>query len=594
MFRLGIRQPARQNVTGTIVMMDDDANSTATESTHLKKNHTGIILFPQPHDDPNDPLNWPTLRKDLCFLIIGFQTFIGGGQTPILAAGFSSLLKEFHKSLSTISYLVGAFMLSLGFGSVFASPAAALYGKRLVYLIGICLFLVGAIVCASARNFGALMAGRVLTGFGASPTESLASASLSELYFQHERAYRTGLYTLLLLGGKNILPLLSSLIFQHLDRHWLYWILAMFLGLNLVLTFLFVPETFWDRSPTPNKRSLKESEAAKHVAGYVPPESRPHAYAYPSNTAHSNNSLRDSLTSSSLSDHTESRGSRRQSDHGTAPMGITDPTSHGEKDNHSSASEPRSFKSRLSLFSGRHTEDRWWMVLPRPFYLYAYPSVLFGSIAYSLAVVWLIVISETLTDIFETEAYGATSQTIGLYYISPFVGGILGSLSAGIIGDRLTRWVVRANHGIYEPEFRLFMLIPSSIFTCLGLMGYGWSAYETDPWIAPVIFFGCLSFGSSMASTTAITYVVDCYKMHAAEALVSFNFAKNVIGFIFSLFNNLAYDSLQGKNLFVIYGCVQLIVSLSGILMYVYGKSCRAWTDEKELLRRLYRTRPHR
>lgn len=578
-YRLGVRQTATENVTGTIVMIDDPEN-TNLEVASMKRSETGIILYPQPHDNPNDPLNWPTIRKDICFLIIGFQTFIGGGQTAILAAGFSALSEEFGKPLSVISYLVGGFMLSLGVGSVFASPTAVLYGKRLVYLLGISIFLVGCIVAGASQNFGALMAGRILTGFGASPTESLASASLSELYFQHERAYRTGLYTLLLLGGKNLMPLLSSLILQHLNRHWLYWILAMFLGMNLVLTFFFVPETFWDRAPTPSKRSIEETEAARHAKNYIPPEKRPHAYALPSssNVVPRNFDL-ESLASSQ----------QENSEPNPVPIGITDNKSDSDSDSVKLENpEMKPYRETLHLFSGRHTPDKWWMVALRPFYLYLYPPVLYGSLIYSMAVVWLIVISETVSDIFKGEGYGYSQQTVGLFYLGPFIGGVLGSLSCGLIGDRLTRVIVKRNHGIYEPEFRLVMLIPATIMICFGLMGYGWSSEDLDPWIAPVVFFGCLSFGSSIASTTAITYTVDCYKMFASEALVSFNFSKNFVGFIFSLFNTLAFDARGGKNTFVIYGCVQMFLSLAGIALYVFGKVLREWTDRKELLRSLY------
>lgn len=580
MLKLGIRQ-CDKNVTGTIAMIAEESSNDIADdkSALLKKTGEGIILHPQPHDDPNDPLNWPIIRKDLCFFIIGFQTFIGGGQTPILAAAFSELKVEFNKPLSTISYLVGVFMLSLGLGSVFASPTAVLYGKRMVYLLGILIFLVGAIVAAASENYGTMMAGRILTGFGASPTESLASASLSELYFLHERAYRTGLYTILLLGGKNIIPLLASLIIGHLGRHWLFWILAMFLGLNFILTFLFVPETFWDRSPTPNQRSIEETEAAKHARSYVPPEQRPHAYALPSTTSIFTNS---SLASSGL-DHLNEADQ--------TPIGLSLHSLPKVEDN---ASPPKSFINRLALFSGRHTHDKWWMVALRPFFLYLYPNVLYGSLQYSMAVVWLIVISETLSDIFKNPPYNYSAQHFGLFYVGPFVGGFLGSIMTSLIGDRITRYLVKKNSGIYEPEFRLVMLIPSTIFSCFGLFGYGWSAHEKDPWIAPVIFFSCLSFGSSMTSTTAITFAVDSYKMFAAEALVSFNFAKNLLGFIFSLFNTDVFQKRGGKNTFVIYGVIQMFLSLCGILVYIYGKTFRAWTDEQELMKPLYAPRENR
>lgn len=585
MWFLKRKKTANKHVTGTILMMnaaDADNPENVSETNSLKRTPTGIILHPQPHDDPNDPLNWPTIRKDLCFLIIGFQTFIGGGQTPILAAGFSALRKEFQISLSKLSYVVGGFMLSLGVGSVFVAPTAVLYGKRLVYLACILIFLIGCIVAAVSENFGTLMAGRVLTGIGTAPTESLASASLSELYFQHERAYRTGIYTLLLLGGKNIMPLLSSLILQYLDRHWLYWILAIFLGLNLILTFLFVPETFWDRAPTPNKRSLAETKAARLASNYIPPTERPHAYAW----AQSNNELDNASLGSSIMDTTA-----YMSSHDAGPVGITN-VSIINGGAETVASVPKSYYQRLALFTGRHCPDKWWMVAFRPFFLYLYPSVLYGSVVYSMAVVWLIVISETVSDIFKSSPYGYTQQTVGLFYLGPFIGGVLGSLLTSLTGDRITRLMVSRNNGVYEPEFRLIMLIPATLFMCFGLIGYGWSSDEADPWIAPVIFFSCLSFGSSMASTTVITFTVDSYKMFAAEALVSFNFAKNLLGFIFSLFNTSVYEKRGGKDTFVIYGCVQAFIGLCGFAVYVYGKVFREWTDTREMMKPLYVSRP--
>lgn len=582
---LGIKQPKRKNVTGTIVMMENDDESTNAPSTHdslsLKRSNTGVILHPQPQNNPNDPLNWPIWRRDLCLLIVGFQTFLGGGQSPILAAGMSQLSEEFDLSLPVIAYLVGIFMLALGLGSVFASPTAVLYGKRLVYLLGILLFLVGSIVAGSAEGYGTLMAGRIIIGLGASPTESLPSATIAEIYFAHERAYRIGIYTMLMLGGKNIVPLLSGLVFQYLDRHWLFWILAIMLGVNLVLTFLFVPETFWDRNPTPNKRSVEESEAAKTNRNYKPPSERPNAFAIRRPTT--NNVLDVESLSSSINDITQITHNTTQ-----IPVGLTEEVNNTTIIDPPSPEQPKSFKSRLAIYSGRHTIDSWWMVALRPFVLYCYPSILFGSLLYSFAIIWLILISETISEIFRAEGYDFTQQSVGLFYISPFIGGILGSLSAGLISDRISRYFVTRNNGIYEPEFRLVMLIPATFFIAFGLIGFGWSSEKQDLWIGPIIFFGSVSFGCSIASTTAITYTVDSYKIFAAEALVCLNFAKNFLGFVFSLFNNIYLHHEGGRLTFATYGIIQIVLSAFAIPLYIYGKRCRSWTDDKELLKFLY------
>jgi MFS family permease len=64
---------------------------------------------------------------------------------------------------------------------------------------------------------------RIFQGFAVSPVECLPSASVAEIFFLHERAYRLGIYTLLLLGGKNLIPLVSAVIIQNLGWQWVFW-----------------------------------------------------------------------------------------------------------------------------------------------------------------------------------------------------------------------------------------------------------------------------------------------------------------------------------------------------------------------------------
>src|SRR5699024_4277491 len=56
-------------------------------------------------------------------------------------------------------------------------------------------------------------------------------------------------YTLLLLGGKNLVPLVSAAIIGSKGWRWVFWVVAMVSGGCVVTLFLFVPETFWDRTP---------------------------------------------------------------------------------------------------------------------------------------------------------------------------------------------------------------------------------------------------------------------------------------------------------------------------------------------------------
>ena len=143
--------------------------------------------------------------------------------TTILAAGFSDVAKTYDVSIPRVSLTVGLYMMGMGLGSVFASPTAILYGKRPVYLCGSIIFLLSAVWCALSPNYPSLIVARIVQGMAVSPVECLPSATIAEIYFLHERAYRLGVYTFLLLGGKNLVPLVSAAIIGRLGWRWTFW-----------------------------------------------------------------------------------------------------------------------------------------------------------------------------------------------------------------------------------------------------------------------------------------------------------------------------------------------------------------------------------
>ncbi|KAH8742381.1 MFS transporter [Diaporthe sp. PMI_573] len=666
---LGLRNaPARTSHSSIPVSI----RKAETPTNEKKKTSDGkIILEPQPEDVPNDPLNWPNWRRDAALLSIGIYCMLGGGQTSVLAAGFTNVAEDYGVPVSKVSLTTGLYMMGLGIGSVIASPTAILWGKRPVYLVSALCFIITSVWCALSPNYASLIVARIFQGMSVSPVECLPSATVAEIFFLHERAFRLGIYTLLLLGGKNLVPLVAAVVVQNLSWRWVFWVVALVVAFCSVLLFLFVSESFWLRVPhgktrTPSRPGLFQRVSSRYLSRHervpVPgsentlaspqPEEkqhRPHKDVHfstgsetetvesqdrvpggdhhvvfapaaetvndhtlgtPESTLyqHKNEKLEvprgegspdeppvpspkerqeaPPPSTPALPSPTAERPSRTSSIRSYLPWSPRDPEKRQKEQadlneyvEHWREREAKSFIQQLRPWHGRLNKDSWLKVMVRPFILFAYPAVLWSSAIYACSVGWLIVVSESVAVIYREKYYHFNALGVGLIYISPFVGGILGTAVAGKVSDIFVKAMAKRNGGLYEPEFRLIMALPIGISTVIGLMGFGWSAEKQDHWIVPTVFLGVISFGCCLGSTTSITFCVDSYRQYAGEALVTLNFSKNILhGLVFSLFVTEWLETDGSKSVFIWLGVIQLILVFTAAPLYVYGKRLRMWT----------------
>ena len=70
---------------------------------------------------------------------------LGGGITPLLAAGYDEIATAFDISTQRVALTTGLYMMGLGLGAVVVSPTAILFGKRPVYLFSAIIFILTAV-----------------------------------------------------------------------------------------------------------------------------------------------------------------------------------------------------------------------------------------------------------------------------------------------------------------------------------------------------------------------------------------------------------------------------------------------------------------
>lgn len=81
-----------------------DCGNTSSSDDVPKVIRNGITLYPQPSDDPADPLNWSMTKKLLTLCIVTLAGFIGLTQTLAANSGFFVQAELYGKTAVELSY----------------------------------------------------------------------------------------------------------------------------------------------------------------------------------------------------------------------------------------------------------------------------------------------------------------------------------------------------------------------------------------------------------------------------------------------------------------------------------------------------------
>ena len=472
---------------------------------------------------------------------------------PLLTSAFVELATLFDVSVSRFaSSINGSLIMCIAGGSVIFNSLAVVYGKRPVYLITSVLLMVTSFWSAGSKSFSSLTAARCVQGFAMAPMEALIPASIGDVWFVHERGFRSAIFNLGVLGGINLASPIAGTIIQNYGWEVSFWIMGAFFAVQCILVFFFMPESAYHRADVLNL-DLGSHENVNDALKYEKEhENRTERLEEPEKVSDADGNIVP----------------------GPSPRSA------------SVSSEKQSYLRELLPYSGFNSDDNLLKIMLRPFTLLASPVVLWATLLFTTCISWLVGISVTISQIFSAPPYNFTVAQVGLTNLSSFVASLLATIVAEPLTDGIARFMARRNGGVYEPEFRLPILISYLVFTTVGFFAWGQSAAAEDPWPVPVILcLGLINFGIQLGTTGIVAYVVDTHRDKASEAFATMNFVKNAFAFGLTFYINDWIAKLGVRSTFFVIGGLTLAASLTTIPMYIYGKRARSWIHRSKIVK---------
>jgi len=200
---------------------------------------------------------------------------------------------------------------------------------------------------------------------------------------------------------------------------------------------------------------------------------------------------------------------------------------------------------------------------------------------------WTVMVGVILSLIFLSPPLFFNEEQAGKMYTAAFIGSMVGLFISGIYTELVTKFMIRRNHGKYEPEFRILLVLPTLIFTAIGLYGFGITAANTYKyhWLIPDVFLMFIIASMVMGAIASAQYLLDAYRDIDIEIFTNLIIFKNIFSFILAHYAYTWIFSTGIKHLFTVFASIEVVICVLAVPMYVLGKKNRAFFHRHDILR---------
>jgi EmrB/QacA subfamily drug resistance transporter len=149
---------------------------------------------------------------------------------------------DLHTTETGITWLLTGYLLAASVGTSILGRLGDMYGKERLLLLTLAILAAGTLLAAVSSSLALLIAARFIQGAGGG-IFPLAYGIVRDEFPAEKVAGGIGLLSAILGVGGGLGIVLSGVIVEHLDYHWLFWIPLVAIVLAAVATWRLVPES---------------------------------------------------------------------------------------------------------------------------------------------------------------------------------------------------------------------------------------------------------------------------------------------------------------------------------------------------------------
>jgi EmrB/QacA subfamily drug resistance transporter len=143
--------------------------------------------------------------------------------TTIVTVALPSIIADLHLSGTSLTWLLNAYLLSLGGFLLLGGRLGDLYGQRRVFLLSVAAFALASLLCGLVHSFLGFLIGRAVQGIGGAIVSAVSLSLIMNLCGDTaERAKAVAIYGFICAAGGAVGELVGGLLTATLNWRWIF------------------------------------------------------------------------------------------------------------------------------------------------------------------------------------------------------------------------------------------------------------------------------------------------------------------------------------------------------------------------------------
>src|SRR6266404_5480769 len=185
----------------------------------------------------------PENRKWWTLTAVAFGLFMIMLDNTVVNVALPSIQRSLHLKISELEWVVTGYALTFGALMLTGGKLADLFGRRLIFVVGLAIFIGSSLACGLAGSASVLIGARVVQGIGAALMNPATLSIITVTFPPRQRGTAIGIWAGVSALALAIGPLVGGVITQHIGWSWIFFI-NIPVGVNgVAAAFMFIDES---------------------------------------------------------------------------------------------------------------------------------------------------------------------------------------------------------------------------------------------------------------------------------------------------------------------------------------------------------------